>query len=63
MVTMVVIKGARWRIGTGEKIPLFGAPWLKDELFLTADNPIYVLLAHVKVKDIIDRSSKVRILP
>lgn len=56
---MVVIKGARWRIGTGEKISLFSALWLKDELFLTVVNPIYAPLAHVKVKDNIDQSSKV----
>jgi hypothetical protein len=31
----------------------------EDELFLTTNSPIYAPLAHVKVKDILDQSSKV----
>jgi len=56
---MVVKQGARWRIGTGASIPLFGAPWLKHSCSLSAQSPLYALLAHVKVQDIIEPSIKV----
>jgi hypothetical protein len=38
---------------------LFGAPWLKDGLFLTTYNLIFASLAHAKVRDIIEQSMKV----
>lgn len=45
----MVKQGARWRIGSGDTIPLLDAPWLKDERSLTMDNPMYAPLSHVKV--------------
>jgi len=56
---MVVKQGARWRIGSGASIPLIGAPWLKDGCSLSTQSPLYVALAHVKVQDIIEPSTKV----
>jgi len=56
---MVVKQGTRWRKGIGANIRLFGEPWLKEGLFLKTDSPIYASLAHVKVKDILKKSSKV----
>jgi len=56
---MGVKQGARWRIGYGASIPLFGSPWLKDGCSLSTQSPLYVALAHVKVQDIIEPSTKV----
>lgn len=56
---MVASKGTGCHIGTWANIPLFGARWLKDGLFFTTYNFIFVLLAHAKVRDIIDQSMKV----
>jgi hypothetical protein len=55
----VVKQGARWRIGSGARIPLFGALWLKGGCSLSTQSPIYASLAHVKVQDIIEPSTKV----
>ncbi|KEH29610.1 hypothetical protein MTR_4g046027 [Medicago truncatula] len=55
---MVASKGTGCHIGTWANIPLFGARWLKDGLFFTTYNFIFVLLAHAKVRDIIDQSMK-----
>jgi hypothetical protein len=38
---------------------LFGAPWLKDGCSLSTQSPLYAPLAHVKVQDIIEPSTKV----
>lgn len=51
--------GARWRIGTGANIPLFGAPWLKDGRSFTTNCPMYETLSHVKVQNIIEPTTKV----
>jgi len=56
---MVVQHGARWRIGTGANIPLFGAPWLKGGRSFTTNCPMYNSLSRVKVQDIIEPSTKV----
>jgi len=55
---MVIRQGARWRIGTCANILLLGASWLKDGLSLTTKSHMYALLARVKVKDILDQTSK-----
>jgi len=55
----LIPQGARWRIGFGASIPLFGAPWLKDGCSFSTQSPLYALLAHVKIQDIIEPSTKV----
>lgn len=55
---MVVKRGARWCVSTSAKIPLFGDLWIKDDLFLSTDVPVYAPLAHVKGMNIIDQASK-----
>lgn len=49
----------RCKICTCTNILLFGAPWLANGMFLAYYNPIFVPLAHVKVKDIINQFDKV----
>jgi len=39
---MVLKRGARWRIGTGDNMPLFDAPWFKDGLSFAVDNPMFI---------------------
>lgn len=56
---MVVKQGARWWIGSGDNIPLLGAPWLKDGHSIATDSPMCAPLSHVKVHDIIEPSAKV----
>ena len=38
---------------------MFGAPWIANGMFLEDDNPTFSPLAHLKVKDIIDKFDKV----
>lgn len=49
----------RCKIGTCTNILLFCTPWLANGMFLADYNPIFAPLAHVKVKDIINRFDKV----
>lgn len=38
---LVIVAGARWKVGSGNKINISGQPWLKDESnpFITSNNP------------------------
>jgi len=59
----VVKQGARWRIGSGVILLLFGALWLKNGVSLSTTNPIFELLMQVKLSDFIDQNLKVWKVP
>jgi len=54
----MVKQGAGWRIGSPANVSLLGASWLKDDLSVPMDNPIFASLVQVKLCDFIDQSSK-----
>jgi len=55
---VVVKRGARWRIGSGENIPILGAPWLRDGKCLSTNGPLTVPLAHVNSSAFNDQPTK-----